>query len=183
MKVLKYGAAAFVLAILGLVAAVQLRWDRTFDAPATNFKASTDTAVIARGRYLAYGPAHCADCHTPPEQREQRRAGEQLPLAGGYEFKIPPGTFRAPNITPDQETGIGRYSDEQLARMIRYGVRHDGRAAIPFMEFQKLADEDVVALLSFTACRSEPGPELSLLRTMSSMAPPLMAASQAQART
>ena len=95
MKFLKYGAAALVLAVLGLVAAVQLRWDRTFEAPATNFKASTDSAVIARGSYLAYGPAHCADCHTPPEQRERRRAGEQLPLAGGFEFKIPPGAFCA----------------------------------------------------------------------------------------
>jgi mono/diheme cytochrome c family protein len=159
MKILRYGAAALGLVVIGLIGAVQLRWDRTFDAPTTNLKASTDSGVIARGRYLAHGPAHCADCHTPPDLLERRLAGEQLPLAGGYEFEIPPGKFRAPNITPDQETGIGRYSDEQIARMIRYGVRHDGRAAIPFMEFQKLADEDVVALISFlraqTAVRND----------------------------
>jgi mono/diheme cytochrome c family protein len=149
MKVLRYGAAILGLTIAGVVAVIQLRWDRTFEAPLTNLKASTDSAAIERGRYLAYGPAHCAGCHTSSAETDRVKAGEPVPMAGGFEFAIPPGTFRTPNLTPDPETGIGRYTDEQLARMIRYGVRHDGRAGLPFMEFQDLADDDVVALLSF----------------------------------
>src|SRR5690606_23156079 len=55
---------------------------------------------------------------------------------------------------PDAETGIGRYSDAQLARMLRHGVRPDGRASLPFMEFQNLSDDDLTAVISFL--RSQP---------------------------
>jgi mono/diheme cytochrome c family protein len=54
-----------------------------------------------------------------------------------------------PNITPDSATGIGKLTDGQIARMIRYGVRHDGRAALPFMEFNNMNDSDIVAVMSF----------------------------------
>ena len=149
-------------ALLGLVVLAgalllyaQLRWDRTFTAPAATLAASTDPAVIERGRYLAFGPAHCAYCHTAgPEQWARIDAGETLPLTGGLLFAIPPGRFYTPNLTPDPETGIGRRSDEDLVRMIRHGVRADGRAAVPFMEFFGLSDEDVVGLISFL--RSQP---------------------------
>src|SRR6185369_13982449 len=67
---------------------------------------------------------------------------------------IPPGTFYTPNLTPDPKTGIGRRTDEQLVGMIRHSVRADGRAAVPFMEYNGLSDEDVVALISYL--RSQP---------------------------
>lgn len=76
-------------------------------------------------------------------------AGERLPLTGGYEWVTPMGTLRSPNITPDAETGIGRYTDGQLARMLRHNVRPDGRGTLPFMEFNNMSDEDVVAVISF----------------------------------
>jgi len=57
--------------------------------------------------------------------------------------------FRAPNITPDAETGIGRYSDQDLARILRYGVRPDGTAVLPFMSFAELADDDLTAIISY----------------------------------
>jgi len=144
---------AYVVAgVLGLVVIVlgiaELRWDRTFQAPATHIVASRDSSVIARGRYLAYGPAHCVGCHVAPSDTALARSG-QPPLAGGGVFRIPPGTFYARNLTPDSATGIGTRTDEELARMIRYNVRWDGRAAVPFMEFQDLSDEDLTALISF----------------------------------
>jgi mono/diheme cytochrome c family protein len=105
--------------------------------------------LVEQGRYLVYGPAHCSYCHTPPEQWSRLDAGEELPLVGGYELKLPLGVLRSPNITPDRETGIGRYSDGQLARMLRHGVRPNGRVAFPVMEFQNLSDEDVIAVLSY----------------------------------
>jgi mono/diheme cytochrome c family protein len=146
--------AVLVAGGLGLTGYASIRWDRTFDAPLPNLHATGDSAVIARGRYLAYGPAMCAECHVANELTKRVEAGEQLPLSGGHEWVLPVGTIRSPNLTPDSATGIGRYTDAQLARMLRHMVKPDGRAAAPFMGFQNLADEDVVAILSFL--RSQP---------------------------
>lgn len=146
-------AALVLLAVTAVAAVAQLRWDRTFDAPAPALRASTDSAVIARGRALVFGPAKCAACHTPGSQGPRIEAGEELPLVGGHEWALPVGTVRSPNLTPDPETGIGRRSDAELARMLRHGVRADGRAAIPFMEFQGMSDEDLVAVLSYLRSR------------------------------
>jgi mono/diheme cytochrome c family protein len=138
-----------VLAAAGFSAAVHTRWDRTFHAPEPELGASADPELIERGRYLVYGPAHCSYCHTPSSEWPRLDAGEERPLVGGYAFHLPIGVLRTPNITPDPETGIGRYSDGQLARVLRHGVRPDGRVAFPVMEFQKLSDEDLVAVLSY----------------------------------
>jgi mono/diheme cytochrome c family protein len=141
--------AVIVTGGLGLTGYASARWDRTFDAPLPNVHASTDSAVVARGRYLAYGPAMCAECHVSNELTRRVEAGEEVPLGGGHEWKLPVGTIRSPNLTPDPATGIGRYTDAQLARMLRHMVKPDGRAAAPFMGFQNLSDDDVVALISF----------------------------------
>jgi mono/diheme cytochrome c family protein len=138
-----------VLAVAGIAATAQARWDRTFEAPEPDLRASTDPVLLEQGRYLVYGPAHCSYCHTPPADWPRLDAGEEVPLVGGYEMKLPLGVLRSPNITPDRETGIGRYSDGQLARMLRHGVRPNGRVAFPVMEFQNLSDHDVIAVLSY----------------------------------
>ena len=116
---------------------------------APDIHASADPAVIERGRYLVRGAAHCADCHTAPEQRAALEAGKDVPLSGGNEFNLPVGVFRVPNITPDVETGIGRYTDPQLARMLRHGVRPNGKMVLPFMPFADLSDEDLTAVISY----------------------------------
>ena len=148
-KVLLGMAAVLVLAIVVLGALIALRWDRRFQAPHPAVTAVTDSAVIAGGRYFAYGPGQCAECHSAPEDSVALRNGGMPPLAGGRSFRIPPGTFRVPNLTPDSATGIGRRTDGELARMLRYGVRADGRAAVPFMNFHDLSDADLVAVISF----------------------------------
>ena len=148
-KILLTLAALLGVVIVTLATTINLRWDRKFEAPYPELKASSDPQVIARGRYLAFGPAHCSDCHTADVDRDLLRAGGTPPLSGGMTFVIPPGTIRVPNITPDSATGIGRRSDGEIARMLRYGVRHDGRAAFPFMEFHDMSDSDIVAVLSF----------------------------------
>jgi mono/diheme cytochrome c family protein len=142
-----------VLLLAALVIAVQLRWNRTFTAPTPELRASTDSAVIARGRYLAYGPAACAYCHVPKADWARLDAGEAIPLAGGHVFPLPFGDLFSPNLTPDA-TGLGRRSDGEVARVLRQGVRADNRAAFPFMEYQNLSDADLVAILSFL--RSQP---------------------------
>ncbi len=155
----------FVLALImaGLVVYVQLAWNKTFEAPYPDISASTDSAVIARGRYLAYGPAHCSTCHVPMDKIMDVENGEVIPLSGGWELTIPPGTFRAPNITPDMETGIGKLSDKELARILRHMVFPDGKCVMPFMPFAEMSDEDLTAVISFL--RSQPPVKNELKRS------------------
>jgi mono/diheme cytochrome c family protein len=66
---------------------------------------------------------------------------------------LPFGDFYSPNLTPDNDTGIGRRSDAELARVLRFGVRADGRAAFPLMEFA-LTDEDLANVASYLRSRA-----------------------------
>jgi mono/diheme cytochrome c family protein len=150
---------AFALAALllvvggGLGAGVAVRWDRIVEMTEPRLQASGDPEMIERGRYLVYGPSHCAYCHTAEDNLPALIAGEEPPLAGGGVLRVPLAELTTPNLTPDPETGIGRYTDGQLARMIRHNVRADGRLAVPIMEFEDMSDEDVVAVLSFLRSR------------------------------
>jgi mono/diheme cytochrome c family protein len=141
--------AVLVLFIAGLVIFVFVTWNKTYDVRFPDIKASSDSSVIARGKYLAYGMAHCSYCHVPMDKIMEVEKGSKIPLSGGWELKIPPGTFRAPNLTPDKETGIGNFSDGQLARAMRFSVNHKGKFLAPFMPFQELSDDDLTAIISF----------------------------------
>jgi mono/diheme cytochrome c family protein len=146
-----------VVALVALVAAgagiyVARTWDRVYDAPMPEVHASTDPEVIARGEYLVYGPAHCVACHGPSLSAiEQLSEGIRPPLSGGNEFPLGPlGIMYAKNLTPDPETGIGRYTDGEIARLMRYNVRPNGRTTVdPMMPFGNMSDEDVTAVISF----------------------------------
>jgi mono/diheme cytochrome c family protein len=127
---------------------VALRQNIKFDAPYPVIHAVKDSAVIARGKYLVYGPAHCADCHGAVGTELRVNAGEEVPLSGGKTFVIPPASVHLPNITPDK-SGIGKLTDEQIARSLRYGVGYDGRALIDFMPFHNTSDDDMTAIISY----------------------------------
>ncbi len=133
---------------------ISTSWNRDFEAPYPGITASSDPDVIARGEYLVYGPGHCAYCHIPMEKIPLVAQGERVPLSGGWEMSIPPGTFRAPNITPDPETGIGNMTDAEIARALRYMVKHNNKFMLPVMEFTQMSDEDIRAIISFL--RSQP---------------------------
>jgi mono/diheme cytochrome c family protein len=148
-KILKWTGIIIVSIVVMLVIVVAFRQDLTYEAPYPNIKASTDTAVIARGKYLAYGPAHCANCHGAPGNSELIEKGIEVPLSGGNVFAMPLGNFYVRNITPDKETGIGKLTDAEIARELRYGVRPDGTAVLPFMPFHNVSDEDLTAIISF----------------------------------
>jgi mono/diheme cytochrome c family protein len=159
MKKLLIRSFLVVLTVLGAAAAVMTvyvmrTWDRVYDVPLVELHASADPAVIRRGQYLVFGPAHCVDCHVASRDLKTQHPladGETISLTGGMDFPLGPlGTVYSRNLTPDPETGIGRYSDGQIARMMRYAVRPDGKASIsPMMPFDNLSDEDVVAVISF----------------------------------
>jgi mono/diheme cytochrome c family protein len=134
--------------ILALLAFVSMRQNLKHDAPYPAVTASADSAVIARGRYLVRNVATCVGCHGDPGQTKARNFGEGVPLSGGFMWDIPPGKIYAKNITPDS-TGIGGLSDGAVARALRHGVGHDGRALLPFMEMQGLSDDDLTAIVSY----------------------------------
>lgn len=90
---------SFVVAPL-LIAIFSLQ-GKTFEAPfPDNIVAVKDSAVIARGQYLAYGPAHCGNCHSPMSNQSRINAGEILPLSGGFELRLPLALFMAPTFPP-----------------------------------------------------------------------------------
>lgn len=91
---------------------------------------------IERGEYLTRA-ADCVACHTD-------EGGE--PFAGGSPFKTPMGTLYSTNITPDRETGIGTWSDEEFARAVREGKGKEGEnlyPAMPYTSYTLITDEDV----------------------------------------
>jgi mono/diheme cytochrome c family protein len=148
-RILKWAGIIIGVVILLLTITVSLRQDLKYDAPFPDIKASADSSVIARGKYLALGPAHCADCHASPGSSHLVEKGIEVPLSGGNKFDLPIGTVYVRNITSDKETGIGKYSDADIARMLRYGVRPNGTAVLPFMPFHSTSDEDLTAIISF----------------------------------
>lgn len=99
---------------------------------------------VARGAYLA-NAADCVACHTDSEHGGQ-------PFAGGRAIATPFGTFYSPNITPDPETGIGRWSEDQFLRALRDGVRPDGAnyfPVFPYPSFTRIVDTDARAIKAF----------------------------------
>jgi len=108
--------------------------------PMTPAAAAED--VVARGEYLVRAGG-CFSCHTA--------AGGQ-PLAGGRALATPFGTFYSPNITPDPDTGIGRWTDAQFLRALREGVRPDGAnyfPVFPYPSFTGITDSDALAIKAY----------------------------------
>lgn len=110
-------------------------------APAA-FAVDADYSKIERGRYLTHA-GDCAACHTDDEGQ---------PFAGGRAVPTPFGTIYSTNITPDKETGIGKWTDEQFYRAMHEGVRPNGQhlyPAFPYPWFTKLSRDDVLAIKAY----------------------------------
>jgi mono/diheme cytochrome c family protein len=151
-KILLVILSIIVLVVIVFVIYVQTSWDKNYDWPGPSLKASTDSAVIARGKYLVDGPAHCRSCHISNfDDMVASDQGKDIALKGGLKFTMGPlGAMYTRNLTPDPTTGLGRYTDEQVFRMMRHGIRPDGLASMPLlMPFFKMADEDLVAIVSY----------------------------------
>jgi mono/diheme cytochrome c family protein len=148
-KILKWAALSILALLFILAMLVPLRQHRKFDAPYPSIVRSKDSAVLARGKYLVYGPAHCATCHGKLGNDAAIERGEIVDLQGGRAFPVEIGTIYARNITPDVETGIGAMGDSTIARSMRYRVGHDGRAMFTFMPFNNMSDADLTAIISY----------------------------------
>jgi mono/diheme cytochrome c family protein len=107
-------------------------------------------ALKIRGEYLVNGPAACGNCHT--KRGADLLADASKYLAGGYKFDIPPGLAFSKNITPDNDTGIGSWTDKQIVRAIREGVTREGNLIGPPMPlgyYNKISDDDVNAIVAY----------------------------------
>lgn len=140
-----------ILVAIGATALyIQVGYDKRFpDVPYPEVSRTTDSATIAWGKYLVYGPAHCAVCHINKGQEALVDAGQEMPLIGGYEINVAGCVFRTRNLTSDKETGIGALSDKEIARTLRYNVNHQNQALIPFMPYMKMSEFDMSAIISY----------------------------------
>lgn len=151
------GIVLVSLVILAIAITLTIGW-RPFLGPkarALNDRTFERTPPrLERGRYIATALSGCSYCHSPhnwsapgtPFVAGMEGAGEILPYADL------PGRIVAPNLTPDPETGAGRWTDDQLARAIREGVGHDGRALFPIMpysHYREMTDEDVASVVVY----------------------------------
>jgi mono/diheme cytochrome c family protein len=96
----------------------------------------------ARGRYLAIA-GDCAGCHNAPGG---------APYAGGLPIETPFGTLVSPNITPDRETGIGAWTDDDFVHAMQDGTGQGGEhlyPAMPYTYYTKTAREDVLAIRAY----------------------------------
>jgi cytochrome c553 len=112
-------------------------------------------ARLERGRYIVEAEAHCMHCHSDRDWKTHGAPVVSGLLGAGWD--VPwvdnqmPGPVFAPNITPDPETGLGAVPDDAVARAIREGVSHDGRALfmMPWQNYRNLSDEDVASVVSY----------------------------------
>lgn len=106
-------------------------------------------SALERGRYLMQGIVACGNCHTPQGPNGPLPGKE---MAGGMPFEEPVFTAYASNLTPDRKTGIGGWTDAQIKRAIREGVRPDGSIIGPPMPiglYRGLSDNDLNAIVAY----------------------------------
>jgi mono/diheme cytochrome c family protein len=134
------------LGIVCLLVFLGLAWRPAIAAVDPPAKSNFPDDLIAKGKMLA-GAGYCVVCHT--------RAGGQ-PFAGGSGLKTPFGMVYSTNITPDPETGIGRWSLEAFARAMHEGVSRNGShlfPVFPYDHFTKVSDDDVKAIYAYMMTR------------------------------
>jgi cytochrome c553 len=146
-----------ILVAVVVVGAVKMFGPRAFLGPRTRALTARTfertPARLERGKYLANSMG-CVYCHSPHDWSKPDEAipsgmdgaGQQLP------YTDLPGRVIAPNLTPDKETGAGGWSDDMLARAIREGIGHDGRALFPIMpygHYRHMPDEDLASVVVY----------------------------------
>ena len=130
----RQGAMRAILAILVLCTATAAG-EAQVQAPAE---------TIARGKALT-DAADCASCHT---------ADPAKPFAGGKRIDTPFGGIYSPNLTPDRDTGLGGWSDDEFYRALHDGIARDGSRyypAFPYPNFTKITRDDVLAIRAYLA--------------------------------
>lgn len=153
--------AAYIIVIVAVVLAIAITFTigwRPFIGPrmraTTSRKFESTPQRLARGKYLFTAMAGCQDCHSEHDATKP----DMLVIPGtegsGQIFIIDgvPAKLVAPNLTPDAETGLGKWSDDEIGRAIREGVTREGRTMFPLMPYQNfrhMSDEDLASVVVY----------------------------------
>ena len=154
LKVLGPVLGVVVLLVAGLLGFLALKKPAQRPASAERFEPTP--ARLARGEYLVEHVTPCLHCHSTIDN--EIFGGDIKPGTigmGGFQFGASdgvPGFVQAQNITPDAETGIGKWSDGEVLRAMREGVKSDGSALFPMMPYPQFSiydDEDAKAIVAY----------------------------------
>jgi len=144
-------------AVLGVAITATIGW-RPFIGPKaralTGRRFESTPERLARGQYLAENLLLCFDCHGQHDWSKHDApliAGTKGAGVDPFPLQGLPGKVVPRNITPDRETGAGTWTDDMLARAIREGIGHDGRALffMPYPYFRHLSDEDLASVIVY----------------------------------
>ncbi len=140
------GSIVVIAAAAGALAAAAVVWRPAIAAVDPPVASSFDSALVKRGRELA-SIGNCNDFHTVRGAKD---------FAGGLPVPTPFGTIYSSNITPDAETGIGRWSEAAFQRAMQSGVNRDGQhlyPTFPYDHFTHVTDDDDRALYAYLMTR------------------------------
>lgn len=165
-KILTAIVAVLLLLVLVLVVKFYVLSPRL--RPAADLKAPSTPEAIARGKYLVDSVTGCLGCHSPVDESVSGEPPLPGRLGAGRDFGLMPGFpghIRAPNLTPDPDTGLGSWTDGEIVRAIREGVSKDGRPLFPMMPYgsygKSLSDADALAIVAYLrtlpAIKNDPG--------------------------
>jgi len=118
-------------------------------ATALAHSADSKADLVKRGDYLVNGILTCGNCHTPKGPKGDIMAKA---FSGGLSWDEPPFKVTAPNITPDKETGIGKWSDADIKKLMRTGVRPDGvhvAMIMPTGFYHIMTERDLNAVVAY----------------------------------
>jgi mono/diheme cytochrome c family protein len=141
LKVAGLVLAAVVVVVVAFLVYVQLDGIPHYRVEKVTFDAAASPERLARGKKLA--TLLCANCHLDPSS--QQLTGKRM-----YDAPEEFGVIYSPNITGHPTKGIGRWTDSELAYLLRTGVRRDGRYTPPYMvKLPHLSDEDLASIIAF----------------------------------
>jgi hypothetical protein len=146
--------ALVVLLVLGGITAIG--WQIVLGPkmrPVTDRKFEATPERLARGKYIVEGPAGCFHCHSEPDFTDPMGEPIASKRGGGWQMPIPElGSPSSANITSDPATGLGAWTDDEIARAIQEGVDKNGRALfrlMPYPRFRDFTDEDLASVVVY----------------------------------
>lgn len=150
------GVIVLAVAALAAIGVSYLALRKPAQRPALAVKVDATPERVARGKYLVHHVTICTDCHS-----ERSTSAYALPFKPGrvgvgglvWDQRIGfPGVLAASNLTPDPETGLGKWTDGEILRAMREGVDRNGNALFPIMpygHFKNLSDDDAKAIIAY----------------------------------
>ena len=135
----------FIFAVVAAVVGLFVFWGLTIPATVPASALPERSPNLENGKTMFYAGG-CASCHATPGQDDKTRLG------GGFALKSPFGTFHAPNISPDRNDGIGKWSEADFATAMVKGTSPDGShlyPAFPYTSYQRMRYDDIRDLFAY----------------------------------